>query len=66
PYINLDTFLGVFWQMTFAGVFGTATYFALAHLFNLEELHYLKKLFSTRIFRLRPPLPEDPTEASGI
>ncbi|HUD09060.1 MAG TPA: murein biosynthesis integral membrane protein MurJ [Candidatus Saccharimonadales bacterium] len=66
PYINLDTFLGVFWQMTFAGGLGVAVYFALAHFFNLEELHYLKKLFSTRIFRLRPPLPEDPTEASGI
>ena len=66
PYINLDTFLGVFWQMLFAGTFGTAAYLVLAHFFDLEEFHYIKKLFSSRIFRLRPPLPEDPTEASGI
>ena len=66
PYINLDTFLGVFIQMVFAGIIGITAYLALSHLFNLEEFHYLKKLFSTRIFRFRPPLPEDPTEASGI
>jgi putative peptidoglycan lipid II flippase len=66
PYINLDTFVGVFSQMAFAGGLGLAIYFILAHFFDLEELHYLKKLFSGRIFRLRAPLPEDPTEASGI
>ncbi|MCX6762286.1 MAG: murein biosynthesis integral membrane protein MurJ [Candidatus Moranbacteria bacterium] len=66
PYINLDTFLGVFWQMLFAGGLGLATYCILARIFNLEEFHYLKKIFSARIFRLRAPLPEDPTEASGI
>ncbi|MFA6193847.1 MAG: hypothetical protein WC726_03255, partial [Parcubacteria group bacterium] len=66
PHINLDTFLGVFWQMLFAGGLGLATYCILARIFNLEEFHYLKKIFSGRIFRLREPLPEDPTEASGI
>ncbi|MCX6766206.1 MAG: murein biosynthesis integral membrane protein MurJ [Candidatus Moranbacteria bacterium] len=66
PYVNLDTFLGVFWQMAFAGTLGTGSFLILAHFFDLEELRYIKKLFSTRIFRLRPPLPEDPTEASGI
>jgi putative peptidoglycan lipid II flippase len=66
PYINLDTFVGVFSQMVFAGGVGAGVYLALAYFFDLEEFHYLKKLFSSRIFRLRPPLPEDPTEASGI
>jgi putative peptidoglycan lipid II flippase len=66
PYINLDTFVGVFSQMIFAGGIGIGVYLAMAHIFHLEEYHYLKKLFSSRIFRLRPPLPEDPTEASGI
>ncbi|HLM84469.1 MAG TPA: lipid II flippase MurJ, partial [Candidatus Bathyarchaeia archaeon] len=67
PYINLDTFVGVFEQMIFAGALGTAAYLLLSHFFDLEEFHYIKKLFSTRIFRLRrPSIPEDPTEASGI
>jgi len=66
PYINLDTFVGVFSQMIFAGGVGAGVYLTLAYFFDLEEFHYLKKLFSSRIFRLRPPLPEDPTEASGI
>jgi putative peptidoglycan lipid II flippase len=65
-YIDLDTFIGVFEQMIFAGTFGIGTYLVLTHYFALEEFHYLKKLFSTRFFRLRAPLPEDPTEASGI
>jgi putative peptidoglycan lipid II flippase len=66
PHVNLDTFLGVFWQMLFAGTLGLAAYFIFTRLFNLEEFHYLKKIFSGRVFRLRAALPEDPTEASGI
>ena len=66
PYVNLDTFIGVFSQMTLAGTLGIATYFVLTYFFDLEELHYLKKLFSSRVFRFRQPIPEDPTEASGI
>lgn len=66
PYIDLDTFLGVFLQMTAAGTLGIATYFAITYFFNLEEFHYLKNFFSVKILRLRQPLPEDPTEASGI
>jgi putative peptidoglycan lipid II flippase len=65
-FVNLDTFVGVFSQMAFAGFFGIAVYFFLSYLFKLEEFHYLKKLFSSRFFRFRQSLPEDPTEASGI
>lgn len=66
PHINLDTFLGVFWQMLFAGTLGLAAYFALTHIFGLEEFAYLKNFFSAKILRIKQSLPEDPTEASGI
>ncbi len=64
--VNLDTFVGVFCQLVFAGGIGIATYLLISCLFNLEEFHYIKKLFSGRVLGLRPPIPEDPTEASGI
>lgn len=66
PFINLDTFVGVFSQMMVAGGLGVATYCLLTHFFDLEEFHYLKNFFSSRLLHLRQPIPEDPTEASGI
>jgi putative peptidoglycan lipid II flippase len=66
PFVNLDTFVGVFVQFIFAGGIGVGIYVLISYLFNLEEFHYIKKLFSGRVLGLRPPIPEDPTEASGI
>jgi len=65
-WVNLDTFVGVFSQLTVASVVGIAIYLALARIFRLEELAYLKTFLFSRLRRPRTPLPEDPTEASGI
>ncbi|MDD3486781.1 MAG: murein biosynthesis integral membrane protein MurJ [Candidatus Moranbacteria bacterium] len=66
PLLDLDTFIGVFAQMASAGLSGAGAYCLLVWYFNLEEFRYLKRFFNIRIFRLRAPLEEDPTEASGI
>jgi len=66
PFVNLDTFVGVFSQMAFCGVIGIAMYLFFAYLFRLEELFYIKNFFFSRILRATDPIPDDPTEASGI
>lgn len=65
-YANLDTFIGVSAQLLAASLLGIAVYLTLSHIFNLEELRYLKIFLSSKILRSRQTLPEDPTEASGI
>ncbi|MDD5489407.1 MAG: murein biosynthesis integral membrane protein MurJ [Candidatus Moranbacteria bacterium] len=66
PYIDLDTFLGVFSQLGVSGAAGIAVFFALAYIFRLEEFDAVKKLLSGKFLRLRQSIPDDPTEASGI
>jgi putative peptidoglycan lipid II flippase len=66
PYINLDTFIGVFSQMVFCGSIGLSIYLVLSWLFKLEEFHLIKNFFSSKLFRFQETIPEDPTEASGI
>lgn len=66
PVINLDTFVGVFMQLAAASLAGIAVYLVLARIFKLEELTYLKTFLFSRFRRPRTPIPEDPTEASGI
>jgi len=64
--VNLDTFVGVFAQFAAASVAGIAAYLVLSWIFKLEELAYLKTFLFSRLRRPHQPLPEDPTEASGI
>ena len=66
PFINLDTFLGVFAQMSFCVAAGLITYLLFSQLFNLEEYHSVRKFITAKIFRTKQTIPEDPTEASGI
>jgi hypothetical protein len=66
PYINLDTFVGVFSQLAFCGLSGISIYLIFARLFRLEEFYSIKSFFSSKLFRFRQTIPEDPTEASGI
>jgi putative peptidoglycan lipid II flippase len=66
PFINLDTFVGVFSQMAFCGAIGLIVYLFFAYIFRLEEFYYIKNFFSSRIFRANQTIPDDPTEASGI
>lgn len=66
PYINLETFMGVFTQMLASGLLGVGIYLAISRYFELPEFDSLKKLISLKYFWARQSIPEDPTEASGI
>jgi len=66
PYTNLDTFVGVFTQLLASGAAGIFVYFLFSQFLRLEEFESVKKLFSGKFLRAEQPIPEDPTEASGI
>jgi len=66
PYVNLETFFGIFSQLAFCGVAGITVFYALSFIFRLEEFDAVKKIFSGKFLRLRHTIPDDPTQASGI
>lgn len=66
PYINLDTFVGVLSQLGFCGLTGIFVYLVFTRFFRLDEFNSFKSFFSSKLFRFRQTIPEDPTEASGI
>jgi len=66
PYIDLDTFLGVFSQLSASGAVGITIFFSLAFIFRLEEFEAVKKLLSGKFFGMRQSIPDDPTQASGM
>jgi putative peptidoglycan lipid II flippase len=66
PFINPETFFGVFSQMLASGSLGIIIFLAISYYFKLPELTSLKKLLSVRSLLFKQSIPEDPTEASGI
>lgn len=66
PYIDLDTFIGVFTQLLASGAAGVIVYFLFSQFLRLEEFEAVKRLLSGKFLRWRQTIPEDPTEASGI
>lgn len=63
---NMETFLGVFTQLTIATALGFAAFVAVCHLVNLEEYHKFRKSLTKRIFRAKKEIVEDTGEVSGI
>lgn len=66
PYVNLETFAGVFSQLVAAGATGTIVFLIFSKILRLEEFEAVKKLLSGKFLRLRQSIPDDPTQASGI
>jgi putative peptidoglycan lipid II flippase len=66
PYIDLDTFLGVFIQMSSCGLLGIFVYLLATRLFGIEEFFLIRKFLSGKLLRIKQTIPEDPTEASGV
>jgi putative peptidoglycan lipid II flippase len=66
PYISLDTFVGIFTQMSSCGLVGILVYLAATRLFGVEEFFLIRKFLSGKLLRIKQTIPEDPTEASGV
>lgn len=64
--VDMDTFLGVFIQLTAASLMGLVAFAAVCQLLSLEEFENFKKYFSKKIFRAKKDIVEDTGEVSGI
>lgn len=65
--VDLDTFLGVFFQFTVSAGIGTLVFIAVSHLIKLDEFISLKKSILRKIFGSKKlSLEEDAGEISGI
>lgn len=65
-YANLDTFLGVFTQLTASLILGGCVFFLACYLFKVEEFVVVKQSLTKRLFRPRQPIGEDIKDASGM
>ncbi|KKP79429.1 MAG: murein biosynthesis integral membrane protein MurJ [Candidatus Moranbacteria bacterium RIFOXYA12_FULL_35_19] len=66
-FIDLDTFLGVFSQLSVSAILGALVFLAVSHLTGLEEYFTFKKSITRRIFKKEKIiLAEDIGEVSGM
>lgn len=66
PNIKLDTFLGVFIQLSISGILGLGVFIGLCWIFKLEEFFNFKESLVKKLFRGKKIIIEDTTEVSGI
>ena len=66
PSIDLDTFLGVFAQLSISGLFGLGAFIALCWLLRLEEFFNFKDSLARKLFKGKKVIVENTTEVSGI
>jgi len=58
-FFNIDTFLGIFAQLAFAGFFGAFLFVAASQLLRTEEFMEFKKSFTKRIFKGKKEIVEN-------
>ncbi len=65
--VDLNTFLGIFTQLTISSVAGISVFILVAHLMKMEEYLDFKRIITGKLFRIKKvTLEEDISEVSGI
>lgn len=64
--VNLDTFLGVFTQLSASLIIGGCVFILVSHLLKVEEFSEVKQALTKRLFRTRQPIGEDIKDAGGM
>jgi putative peptidoglycan lipid II flippase len=65
-WINIDTFFGIFVQLSVSSVCGLAIFVLICYILKLEEFFNFKNSLTRRIFRDRQVITEDTKDVSGI
>jgi hypothetical protein len=65
-WINIDTFFGIFVQLSVSSVCGLAIFVLICYILKLEEFFNFKNSLTRRIFRDRQVIAEDTKDVSGI
>lgn len=64
--VDMDTFLGVFFQLTISGMIGILIFLLLCNLLRLEEYINFKKSLTRKIFKGEKNIAENIGEVSGV
>lgn len=66
--VNIDTFLGIFAQLTVSSIVGVLIFIAACQVFQIEEFLEFKKSFTKRLFRSKKTrtIIEDLSDVSGV
>jgi putative peptidoglycan lipid II flippase len=64
--VNMETFLGVFFQLAISGTIGILVFLAICHFLQLEEYLSFKKSLTKRIFKDKRSITENTGEVSGV
>lgn len=64
--VNMETFLGVFFQLTISGIVGILVFLTICHFVRLEEYLKFKKSLTRKIFKDKKTIIENTEEVSGI
>ena len=64
--VDMDTFLGVFFQLSISAIIGVLIFIGVCYAIRLEEFMNFKNSLSRRIFRGKKDIIEDTGEVSGI
>lgn len=64
--VELDTFLGIFFQLAAGAVAGVSVFIIMSYLLKLQEFFDFKKSITRRIFKEKSQILEDTGDVSGI
>ena len=64
--LNIDTFLGIFLQLTISLSVGLAVFAGLCHLHNIDEYHYFRKSLLKKVWPARKKVSENINEVEGV
>jgi putative peptidoglycan lipid II flippase len=65
-YVDMQTFLGVFIQLSGSGLAGILVFGSACYFLKLEEFFAFKNSFTRKIFRAKQDIQEDTAQVSGI
>jgi putative peptidoglycan lipid II flippase len=64
--LDIDTFVGIFLQLSVSALIGFLVFVGSCHIFNVEEFHYFKHSIIKRLVRAKSQVREGINEVEGI
>jgi putative peptidoglycan lipid II flippase len=65
-WVNIDTFTGIFLQLSISAFVGLATFILVSHFLKLEEFIHFKNSLTRKIFKGKKEIIEDISDVSGV
>lgn len=66
PMVNLDTFIGIFFQLSASSLIGLSVFIGMCYALKLEEFFKFKHALTRKLFKGKQTIVEDTADVSGI